>query len=116
MLKNDRIRLRHMIDAAKEAISFAEGLTRADLDADRKTTLSIVKGVEMIGEAASKVSEECRDTFPHIPWPDIVAMRNRLVHVYFDINLDRVWETITDDLPELIAELEKALRSEGENR
>ncbi len=101
-----------MLDAAKETLSFAEGYTRSDLDTDRKTTVSVVKGVEMVGEAASKVSKECRGRFPQIPWADIVAMRNRLVHVYFDINLDIVWDTIAVDLPQLIAVLEGILPPE----
>lgn len=116
MQRSDEVRLRHMRDAAKEALSFAEGCARADLDTDRRTTLSIVKGVEMIGEAASKVSEECRSGLSRIPWAEIVAMRNRLVHIYFDINLDRVWETITDDLPPLVAALEKIVPPEDENQ
>ena len=62
-------------------------------------TLSIVKPVELIGEAASRVSKGSRNEYPEIPWKDIVAMRNRLIHVYFDIDLDRIWDTVTDDLP-----------------
>ena len=112
MRRDDEIRLRHMLDAAKETLSFAEGCTRSDLDTDRKTTVSVVKGVEMVGEAASKVSKECRGRFPQIPWADIVAMRNRLVHVYFDINLDIVWDTVSVDLPELIAALQEVLPPE----
>jgi uncharacterized protein with HEPN domain len=75
--------------------------------------LSIVKSVEIIGEAASKVSSEGREASPEIPWADIAAMRNRLIHVYFDIDLDRVWDTTTDDLPPLIAALESVLASES---
>ena len=104
-----------MLEATEEAMSFAQGLARADLDGDRRTVLAIVKSVEIIGEAASKVSADLRRTLPEVPWPEIVAMRNRLVHVYFSVNLDRVWETITDDLPRLTAELEKALASEDED-
>ena len=113
MRKHDRVRLRHMLEEAREAMSFAEGRTRAGLDHDRRTVLAIVKAVEIIGEAASKVSAECQKAFPSIPWAEIVAMRNRLVHVYFDIDLDRVWETVADDLPRLIVQLEETLESEG---
>jgi uncharacterized protein with HEPN domain len=96
-----------MLDSAKEAISFAKNRTRNDLDGDRMLTLSIVKSVEIIGEAASKVTEETRELIHEIPWSDITAMRNRLIHGYFDINLDIVWNTITDDLPHLISILDK---------
>lgn len=109
MPKDDFIRLQHMIDAANEALSFAENKTKKDLYADRMLTLSIVKSIEIIGEAASTVSKEFRIRHSEIPWASIVAMRNRLIHVYFDIDLERVWDTITDDLPALITLLEKAV-------
>jgi uncharacterized protein with HEPN domain len=74
--------------------------------------LAILKAVEIIGEAASKVSDETREVYPQIPWSGIVAMRNRLTHVYFDIDLERVWDTVTDDLPPLISSLEKIIHIE----
>jgi len=101
-----------MLDAAKEAMSFAKNKTRNDLDNDRMLTLSIVKSIEIIGEAAAKVTNETRNKCPEIPWTNIVAMRNRLIHVYFDIDLDRVWDTLTDDLPPLINVLENLISSE----
>jgi uncharacterized protein with HEPN domain len=109
MQRPDTIRFRHMLDAAKEAVSFARGKTKDNLKTDRMLTLSIIKAVEMIGEAASRISPECRQAYPEIPWADIIAMRNRLIHVYFDINLDIVWDTLTDDLPSLIEMLERAM-------
>jgi uncharacterized protein with HEPN domain len=79
-----------MLDAAKEALSFAQNKTRGDLDLERMLVLSIVKSIEIIGEAASKVTQETRETVTELPWANIIAMRNRLIHVYFDIDLDRV--------------------------
>lgn len=99
MLKDDIIRLRHMLDAALEAERFIDDKDRSDLDNDRKLELALVKCVEIIGEAASSVSKESRDNLPQIPWTDIVGMRNRLIHAYFEINLDILWKTLTDDLP-----------------
>lgn len=87
-------------------------MLRNDLDNDRMLTLSIVKSIEIIGEAAAKVTNETRNKCPEIPWTNIVAMRNRLIHVYFDIDLDRVWDTLTDDLPPLINVLENLISSE----
>ena len=112
MLRDDFIRVRHMLDAAKEAISFADNKTRDDLENNRMLALSIVKSIEIVGEAASKVTKGSREEHPEIPWTDIVAMRNRLIHAYFDIDLDRVWDTVTDDLPSLTALLEDVVRSE----
>jgi uncharacterized protein with HEPN domain len=74
--------------------------------------LSLVKSIEIVGEAASKVTKESRDSHPEVPWLNIIGMRNRLIHVYFDIDLDRVWDTITDDLPPVIAALEEIVQKE----
>jgi uncharacterized protein with HEPN domain len=109
MRRDDRIRLQHMLDSAREALSFTNGLNRADLDANRMLALSLVKCIEIVGEAAARVSQETRQQVPQIPWQDIVGMRNRLIHAYFDIDLDRVWDTVVADLPALIVLLEIAL-------
>ena len=103
---NDQIRLRHMLDAARKAMRVAQGRTRQDLDVDEGFELSLMKAVEMIGEAASRVGEETRRQYPAIPWVRIVAMRNRLVHVYFDIDLDVLWRTVQEELPGLVTQLE----------
>jgi uncharacterized protein with HEPN domain len=71
--------------------------------------LSLVRELEIIGEAASNVSRETRSLSTGIPWQDITGMRNRLIHAYFDVDLDTVWSTVTKDLPVLKAELEKIL-------
>lgn len=108
-MRDDSIRLRHMLDAAREAVSFAQAKSRSDLDENRILVLSLVKSIEIVGEAASRVSQEMQARHPHIPWADIVAMRNRLIHAYFDVDLDRVWDTVTDDLPPLITALESII-------
>lgn len=100
-----------MFDAAKEATSFIQEEKRASLDADRKLVLALMKSIEIIGEAATKITKECRDDFSQIPWPNIIGMRNRLIHAYFDINLDILWKTVTEDLPTLIDDLEKIISS-----
>jgi len=112
MRKDDKIRLRHMFDAAREAIEFAGAGRREDLDHDRKLTLALVKDIEIIGEAAYQISEATRRELPEIPWEDIIGMRHRLVHAYFDINLDILWNTVQKDLPPLVDVLQKALESE----
>jgi uncharacterized protein with HEPN domain len=109
MRNDDRIRLQHMLDAANEALSFIQSKTRFDLDIDRMLVLSLVKELEIIGEAGSKVSPETRAQNTGVPWQDISGMRNRLIHAYFDVDLDVVWSTVTKDLPLLKAELEKIL-------
>ena len=109
MQKDDEIRLRHMLDAALDALSFAAGKSRRDLDENRMLALSLVKSIEIIGEAASRVSADCQAQQSGIPWPEIRGMRNRLIHAYFEINLDIVWHTVSEELSPLVSELEKAL-------
>ena len=86
MTKSDEIRLRHMLDAARDALGFAAGRSRADLDSDRMLALSLVKSIELIGEAAARVGAETRRRHSSIPWADIVGMRNRLIHAYYDVD------------------------------
>jgi len=112
MRKDDRVRLQHMHEAAGEALSFAAGRSRADLNRDRQLVLSLVKDIEIAGEAAARVSAEARAALPAIPWADIVGMRNRLIHGYYTVDLDRVWSTVSDDLPPLVRELARALGTE----
>ncbi len=106
MRGDDAVRVRHMLDAAREAVGFAAGRVAEDLVHDRMLLLSLVKCIEILGEAANKVSEEARGEFPAIPWRDIVSMRNRLIHGYFDINTTIVWKTVNVELPALIREME----------
>ena len=109
MNESDIIRLRHMMDAAREALSFVAGRNSEDLGRDRMLVLALVKEIEIIGEAASRISDESRKALPRIPWPKIIAMRNRLIHAYADVDLSIVWDTLTGALPELLRELETAL-------
>lgn len=102
----DLTRYRHMLDHAREAVSMARGKTRADLDLDRALNLSLTRLLEVVGEAASRVSREEQSARPDIPWSQIVSMRNRLIHGYDAVDFDVLWEIVTQDLPPLIAILE----------
>ncbi len=102
----DAVRLRHMRDAVREALAFANGRSRKDLDSDRMLTLALMKCIEIVGEACARISAETQASNPAIPWAKIVGMRNHLVHAYFDIDLDRLWATVTNDLPPLAVPLE----------
>ena len=105
MRPDDVIRIRHMIDAAETAQRFSAGRTRADIDTDEQLRFALVQALQIIGEAASRVSTETRSAISSVPWADIIFMRNRLVHAYFDIAHDIVWQTVTDDIPSLLAVL-----------
>lgn len=98
-----------MLDAANDAMSFVAGKERGDLDTDRMLALALVKTIEIIGEAGARVSKEGRSEVPLVPWREVVAMRNRLIHAYLDVDLDVVWQTVVEDLPPLAEALREAL-------
>ena len=105
-LKDDSVRIRHILDAAGEAVDLAKDCSRSDLDTDRKLNLSLVRLLEITGEATRGISAEFRQAHPDLPWNGMIGIRDRLIHGYFDVNLDVVWETVMQDLPSLIAKLE----------
>jgi uncharacterized protein with HEPN domain len=97
-----------MRDATRQAMEFAAGRSREDLDQDQMLTLALTKLVEIVGEAAKQVSGESRARYPAVPWSDASRTRDRLVHHYFDIDRDVLWQTVTADLPSLLQVLESA--------
>lgn len=102
MRPEDRVRLRHLVEAATKAIAYSEHKRRADLDDDELLRLALTKLVEIVGEAAKHVGPELRAAHAGVPWAAAARMRDRLVHHYFDINLDILWQTLTEDLPQLL--------------
>lgn len=108
--ENDPIHLQDMLDWALEARDQADGETRASLERDRRLQLALMHVLTTVGEAASKVTVECRTANPQIPWASIVGMRNRLIHNYREVVLQVVWDTVVVDIPDLIAELQRILK------
>jgi uncharacterized protein with HEPN domain len=108
----DRIRLQHMRDHATEAMQMASGRARVDLDTDRQLNLSLLRLLEIVGEAAARVSEPTRKGHPEIAWQEIAGLRNRLVHGYDEVDFDILWDIIQLDLPPLIAALSSILGKE----
>jgi uncharacterized protein with HEPN domain len=107
--RDDSETLRQVLDHAREAIDMAGGRSRADLDSDRMLELSLTRLVEIVGEAAARVSDETREAHADIPWREIIAMRNRLIHGYESVDKDILWEVVTSDLPHLVADVERIL-------
>ncbi|MFQ5561679.1 MAG: DUF86 domain-containing protein [Nitrospinota bacterium] len=89
-----------------------QGLSLETLPKDRKTLQAVIRCIEIIGEAASKISKEFKEQHPHLPWKNIVGMRNWLIHAYFDIYYNHIWNTVHKDLPELVPLLQKILSNE----
>jgi uncharacterized protein with HEPN domain len=108
MLAEDIVRLRHMVDACELVARFIEGRNRADLDTDLQLLYALVRAMEVIGEAASRMSDPGRARIDGVPWSAIISMRNRLIHGYFDVDPDIVWTTATVEIPALRSTLDAA--------
>lgn len=111
MPPEDLTRIEHMIEAAESACAFVAGRQREDLDNDQMLAFAVVRAIEIVGEAASKVGLPTRQITSAIPWQMIISMRNRVVHAYFEIDHDVVWKTATEELPELLPVLRSLLRN-----
>jgi uncharacterized protein with HEPN domain len=107
---SERTRLRHIVEAGHEAIEHLRDQGLDDLKANRLLQHALVRCIEILGEAAAQLTPEFRDAHPEVPWLDMIGMGNRVVHAYFDIDLEIVWHTVADDLPSLIREVETLLR------
>jgi uncharacterized protein with HEPN domain len=104
--EHDAVRLRHMLDAAHKARLFLQDRSRSDLESDEMLALAVVRLLEILGEAAARVSPTAQAKLPAIPWRQIVGTRNRLIHGYFDVDLDIIWAIVQHDLPACIVVLE----------
>lgn len=109
MTPADKLRMKHMLRAALGALAAAKGKSQRDLNLENDFTLALIKRIEMLGEAANRVTPATREEFSDIPWQLLAGTRNRLIHAYDEINLKIVWEIVTQDLPPLIARLERVL-------
>ncbi len=100
------LRLRHMRDAAEKILAFTKGLSPADFHTDEKLQLAVIRLLEIVGEAGNGLSDEFKEQHPEIPWSQITATRNRLIHGYFDVDLNIVWKIISQDVPTLAQSLQ----------
>ncbi len=106
------VRYRHMLDNARKVSVLMQGKTRGDLDRDWIDTLALVRLLEVIGEAANRVPNEEQSRHPEIPWSEIIGLRNRLIHGYDSIDLDILWQIVSQDLPPLTRSLEAIVAEE----
>ena len=111
MRQPDLVRLRHMHRAASAAWDFVAGRERGHLDVDEMLQYALVRAVEIIGEAANQISVEGRAELASFPWREVIGMRHRLIHAYFDINLDILWNTANDDIPAILTQIEQFLKT-----
>ncbi|HSK19238.1 MAG TPA: HepT-like ribonuclease domain-containing protein [Longimicrobiales bacterium] len=109
MPRNDRLSLELMLDTARRLHGLARGRSRPDLDTDDVLVLAMLHLIQRLGETASRLSAEFRAAHPEFPWGEMIAMRNRIVHAYGDLDPDIVWHVATDDIEAVIAALERAI-------
>ena len=108
-LANDPTRLRHMLDWAQISLRIAAHKSRSSLDEDEVLRSALTRTLQVIGEAANNVTAESRRVYPTIPWADIIGMRHKLVHVYYAVDLNIVWSTVSEFTPPLVAELQRII-------
>jgi uncharacterized protein with HEPN domain len=101
MLQEDKERIQHIIFAASSIRRLISGLTREDFWESELHSNAVIRYLGIIGEAAAKISDELKAEHPEIPWYRIIGMRNKLIHDYYDIDLDTVWGAVTISLPVL---------------
>ncbi len=102
-------RIEDILDAVEEIQSFVQGLTYDQFRQDAKTVKAVAADLAIIGEAVGHIPEDVMDAHPDIPWSLMRAMRNRIIHVYFDVDPKIIWDTIQQDLPPLVDPLKKLL-------
>lgn len=105
MQAEDWVRIQHMIGAAQSVERFLVGRHRLDLDQDEMLRFALTRAVQILGEAASRVSPQGQLALPNLPWKEITGMRNRLVHAYFDVDSNVLWKTATEAIPQLLQKL-----------
>ena len=114
MARSEEDCLAHMLAAARRATSLVENRGRNDLDADDVLVLALTRLLEILGEAARGVSDEKRSRHPEVPWSAMAATRDRLIHGYFAVDLDVVWQIIKHDLPPVVRSLNEMIPADGE--
>ncbi len=109
---DDGVALRQMLDHIEEAVALAQPRTRADLESDRVFFLALLKLVEIVGEAATRISDAAKDGHPAIPWREIIGTRNRLIHGYDAVDYNILWEIVTADFQALAGQIKGILTAE----
>lgn len=112
MNENDLTRFKHMLASSLEVIEFSKQKSRSDLDSDIMLVRALSMSLSIIGEAASKITDEIRLSHSNIPWKQIIGMRNFIIHAYFSVDYDVLWDTVHKSIPPLITQLEKIISNE----
>lgn len=105
--RGDREFLRDILEAIRRADVYVDGLGYVEFLADQKTQDAVIRTLEIMGEATKRLSPEIRGKYPDVPWKNMAGVRDKLIHDYFGVNFDIVWEIVRNELPGVAIELEK---------
>lgn len=105
----DRVRIQHMLDAAERIIVFTDNIPKKQFQEDERLHLAVIRLFEILGEAANNISDDIREEYHDVPWREVAGVRNRLIHGYFDVDLNIIWQIIKEDIPPLISNLQSIL-------
>jgi len=98
-----------IIEAMSNAMEFTKNMSHDEFAKDIKTTYAVIRAIEIAGEAVKNIPEEMRKEYPDIPWRSIAGMRDKVIHAYFGVKIERVWEVVKRDIPNLKPKFEKIL-------
>lgn len=110
--RTDRAFLSDIQEAVRRITAYTTGVTYETFLADTKTQDAVIRNLEIIGEATKNLSVELRAKNPGLPWKGMAGVRDRLIHHYFGVNLDIVWQIITTELPAVATQIEEIIRNE----
>jgi uncharacterized protein with HEPN domain len=111
MKLDESVYLRHILDAIVKVETYLQGIDESTFNQTTLVQDGVIRQIEIVGEAAKRVSEGLRAKYAHIPWQDIAGMRDKLIHDYFGVDIEKVWLTAVEDLPALKHEIKKILGS-----